>query len=842
MRAPIQYLQNAKAVLRVIPHRNVLNSSNARLWHVMHDLLAVSDHWRQRVRRSPGDGWTYRAKDDVWWAVTMRAEAEGDDTALAVEYYLALPEGYADVFDIKLRNHPQWSSCTLQAADAFPLPEQDADLYALKAARSDMFSLDYKRSEQTSPCRSILSVMREMEAGDSATLLFRFQTVSRSRWKDQAEYEWNKWAEGRVPQRAEFDPRRLARGAGRLAMAAGVQAFGMARQVLEAIEGSFFGNKEPLKGNEAELLGLLDPERAALLVNGDLSTPTKQKRNLPVFAAALHLVVGAPTAARRTMLAHSLASAFAELAGDNYLHPVELPAADLEPLRRLDVPLYSRAPVLLSVEEVGKLCQLPTAEVQREFEDALEANRRVEVEVPTPFMDDTGIYVGDTAIRDKRLPVYIPTANHDMLMTPRAVLGSPRMGKDMHVVNMVVEAYRHHKVGAVVLDVVDERNGHRGMADALRDHLPPEAVIDLNLGDTDHAIPVNLHGIVNTGNERVAADRLAKEVCAFLLTDQEQHRTKAYLRAAAKAVGGDLLGILLVLTCDGYREERLAEMQVKGMDTTTLEEYGRMGPQMQAAVYGPILVRLGDILDDEMLQPMFCQVPKPDANLRQWLADGKVVIYRVPTGILGEDTVRLLAHWITTTVFLTKLSMGAGGSPPCWFVLNEPHQYLSEGFTHACKRMLAEGPKYRLAPVFMVHNLRQLPQDFTEVLMSASLNWHLFKNSNAYVYDRLATYLAPTFDPATAMAATPAYHYIAVWLAPNGEYQTPFMVEAPPLVWKRYETQDHTFLTIRHSRQFGRPVDDVRAEIRRRQAEAAALAPVAAPATKQSQRPARVKS
>jgi hypothetical protein len=166
-------------------------------------------------------------------------------------------------------------------------------------------------------------------------------------------------------------------------------------------------------------------------------------------------------------------------------------------------------------------------------------------------------------------------------------------------------------------------------------------------------------------------------------------------------------------------------------------------------------------------------------------------------------------------VFLNKLALGGAGAPT-WFLLNEPHQYLSPGFVHFCKRMLAEGPKYRLAPMFLLHNLKQLPGDFVEVLMSGTLNWHVFKNTNAYVYERLEGYLAPTFTPAEAMQGTKRFHYIGVWLDENGEYQTPFVAQAPSLVWERHKTRANEWLTKRHSQQYGRPYAEVEAEIRQR--------------------------
>ena len=129
---------------------------------------------------------------------------------------------------------------------------------------------------------------------------------------------------------------------------------------------------------------------------------------------------------------------------------------------------------------------------------------------------------------------------------------------------------------------------------------------------------------------------------------------------------------------------------------------------------------------------------------------------------------------------------------------------------------MAEGPKYQIAPVFLFHNLKQLPNDFVDILLSSSLNWHIFKNTNDKVYERLEQYLQPTFEPQIAMRNTQRFHYIASCLDNKGEYQPPFMVKAPDLISKRYKTQDNSFLTKRHSRIYGRSIIEVNKEIQLR--------------------------
>jgi len=395
------------------------------------------------------------------------------------------------------------------------------------------------------------------------------------------------------------------------------------------------------------------------------------------------------------------------------------------------------------------------------------------------------------------------------------------MGKDQAAINLVVESKRKFGIGSVVLDVIDERKGHRGMGDAIRDHLPPEDVVDIDTGNFDYAVYFGLQGLSKSiGNMRIAAGRIASEIVNFLIADKDMdnYRTREYLRELAKATFGDIYAMKRFLTDAKYREYLLTELKKLGLSSTLLIDYHNMtGKQVgkQDQIAAPILVRLNELLSDEYLKPMFCQTPNMKFSFEQLMKEGKVVIIRIPNVKVSELATKTLMHWLTLVIFSTKMLMNGEGKPT-WLILNEPHQYLTSGFEHLAKRLLVEGPKKHIAPVFIIHNLKQLQSissGFVDILMSSSLSWHIFKNTNINVYKTLKEYLEPTFTPEVAMSGTKAFHYIASWLDNAGEYQEPFMMKAADMVERRYETLDNSFLTQRHIRMYGRPVKDILEEL-----------------------------
>lgn len=809
-------------VLRIVPHRTALNNNTRQLQTALHEVLSIRSvlfPWQHH-------GGLYvivRSRPRLWWITRLHAEEEGGETVRHIEFFAALPRDFVDVFKMKVANHPGWSKTIIKEVnpEQFALPDfEHTDIYRVSLKRHAIFSLGYDYAQQTTPIREFMAISDELRAGESVDVFICAEPMNRIKWKRIADYAWSVWNKGGVPYKPGVDIRMIGRSLATIIGSAVNMIYSLIQDTFMAIERAFF-HGEP-KDYDKNLFEVKDAEREELLVNGDLSHRTKRKRNLPVYKTAIRCLVHSPDDVRRHMLARSVAAAFDSLTEDNRLEPVKITIRakkeldDLRSWRTRDI-----HPSLLSVDEIGKLMQLPTADLQQEYKSAMKANRRVEVAIPKAFIEETGILAGTASIRGETQNIYIPTVDDDMLFVARAVVGSPRMGKDQHVINLVVEAKRKHGIGAVIPDVIDERNGHRGMADAIRDHLPPEDVLDFDLSDFDHPIQIGLHSIVqHIDNARIAADRIAEEVSEFLLgdEDEERYQTMLYLREAAKIAGGDLLGIKLMFTSQQYRD-RMRKEKSELFDFELWDQFERLSEKQQNQIYVPIMKRLGQ-LEGEVLKPMFFQAPNPKMDLYRWIDEGKVVIFRIPSSKMSERAVQTLTYWIVLNVFLIKLAQGGKTKARGTFlVLNEPHQYLSPGFVRFTERMLTEGPKYRIAPVLIFHHPQQFRKypGFIDVLMSSSINWHLFRNTNSSIYEKLMPYLSLTFEsPQKAFEATKRFQYIACWLNPNGEYEPPFVVDALPLVSKRYKTQQNGHLTIECTRKYGRRIDEVLDEIKQR--------------------------
>lgn len=825
---PIVFKKPTYAVVKIIPHQSVLNSSARRFQNALYELFSV------KGRRIALEGLhiAIKPKPDFWWMTKFYV----DDAGAHIEYYCAMPEEFVDSFKTKFRNHEQWrkSTISITSAAGFNFPdEENTDLYSLKYQRHNMFSLKHEYQQQTSPVRDLVGIIDELENGETVDIFIRSEPIPRKKWKKIADYANEQWDKGDMPYRAGFDPLRLFRdfAAGALSIFYGVKS--LFDDFLAAVEKSFFH-----KGGEGRIKKekppIINPDRAELLVNGDLSKETKNKRNLPVFNTSIRCAVHSKDAIKRSMLARSVANAFADLNGDNRLEMTKINIRGKAALNELrEWKIQEQAPNVMSVDELGKLEQLPTSDVQAEYEDALQANTRVEIELPKVFLHSDGILAGTATDRGTTYDIHVPTDNPNRLYTPRAFNGSPRMGKDQAIINFIVESYQKHGIGAIIPDFIDERGkddkGHwKGMANAIRDHIDQEDLIDLDFSNTAYSFYLGLQTIFrNVDDPRIAADLVSEYLCDFLLADgdEDKFQTSEFCREAAKATMGDLQDMKRIFKDQKFRKQKITELdELLDMDIwrdyDSLTDKGGLMSGRQGQYAAPVIRRIDQLANREYSKPMFCQSnPNSAGDLYRWVEEGKIVILRIkmPSGAAMPEPVKcIFAYWIVMLTFLIKLSLDGRGAGT-FLVLNEPHQYLSKGLVHFLKRILSEAPKYKLAPIFAFHHFAQFREHpgFVDMLLASSINWHIFKNTNSNVYKELMPYLQNTFeDTQTAFESTKAFQYIAVWLDANADYAPPFIVDALPMVGNRYKTVDNTECTELHIQTYGRPTNEVLTEIK----------------------------
>lgn len=788
-----RYKRNAIKVFRVIPHADIANN-NKRLWRAIYKMYEMYESPRSRLERD-GFKLTLREKDYFWFDVIFRQK----DGKKSVEFYVATSEYQADKLKRKIENK---MSATFSEAsvDDLRVPTDNTIVQEMHYLKHDVFSLNTNSSDVKTPIANILATVDELQYdGDIARLSICNEAENRNKWVKNAQWAYEKISNGKVPQRAKVNGKLITNYIKVFIASVINEINSLLTDIFQAFSNAFF--KSDKKYDNQAII------KKAYSIEDEIGTTRidRNKGNLPVFKTHIRVVAHSDDRLTRDSLSESLALSTQDLTETNELHGVKITGKKrkrvLDELNTLTLSKQTRLDPnvnLVSTDEMSKLAlMMPNKELQRKYADELNVKKRTEVTIPLALRNPEGIYVGQSENKDEKIDVYIPTDNPDSFYRGYTFIGGQGAGKDTAIINWVVECNTKLGTSFIIPDAIVEEG--RGMADKIRDALPPERIIDLNMNDDDYIPPMDLTEVVSALG-RNGASRFADEMIDFMQING-LNRSEKYLTDAAKASGGNLFAIKRIIEDEDFRADRIEQLMKDGNlrlanDLLAWGDNDKIANKCDA-----ILHRLNRFFGNERLYDIFAQSPLPDLDFRKWMAEGKVVILRVPNGRgLGENAVKTLVHWITLKAFMTRLLMTKEEQENgCFIVFNEPEQYESEGLTKLMGRIGTEGRKERLGSIYAFHHWNKLSPSLQENLQGGGVQQFLFMNDHSKTFD-LSRHRFEDTIPIEDAYKLPAHHAIISVRAAN-ELQPAFICKMAPPVECKY---DNSFLTLRHARMYGR--------------------------------------
>ncbi len=292
------------------------------------------------------------------------------------------------------------------------------------------------------------------------------------------------------------------------------------------------------------------------------------------------------------------------------------------------------------------------------------------------------------------------------------VLGGTGTGKSTLLANLVLQDVAAGR-GVVV---VDPAKGD--LVRELLERLPASAAGRLVLLDPDEQTAPPTLNMLEGADPDVATDHL---LATFrrVFASAWGPRTDDILRSACLTLlakgPATLVDVPRLLTKPGYRRHLTA-----GLGDELLAgfwgEYDRLTAGVQAQLVGPALSRLRAFL----LRPFVREVvgsTTSSFDLATDVLDGGILLARLPKGVLGDDTARLLGSFVVAKVWQAASQRARTGE-------------------HA--RTDAEARGYRLALTLAHHNLAQLPRELREALSANARSKVYFACSpeDAHVLER----------------------------------------------------------------------------------------------------------
>ncbi|GIN22640.1 hypothetical protein [Siminovitchia fordii] len=538
---------------------------------------------------------------------------------------------------------------------------------------------------------------------------------------------------------------------------------------------------------------------------------SKNKLSCPAFDSALRIVIKGESIGRAQMLARGTIMAFKQLNGDNELIETQIKKKKLKrwfskyvEQRRINVHFFRfKKRMLLTRKEIRNFIKLPERNLQIDFD--LGVSERNELKVDKLLTKKDGVLIGHTEEKGKNVDIRIPINNLDMFMQTNIAVGSPRMGKDTFFCNYLIESVNRINAGAFIPDVIDEKGNGRGMCDTIRDSLPTDKIIDLNLGDYFNPIYFGLEdvaGLIGDNGMNVIADNFVKVLDLEDTTDSQE-----LCSLIAKVCKCNIYKMYCCLKSKKYAKELYEEIKNED-ELLGLEFYHEFLNTKKDRAIATVRTRLKIILGNPHFKHMIAQEHNKEIDFERWIRERKVVLLRMKKMDIGDVGVKILMYLISMKIFWIKKIIQT--DDPTFIVYNEPHQYMSDGLQELNEAMMTESPKYRLGIFYLLHNPSQLPNKLWQIMTSSSINFYLFKNTNYKLYSDLKEQLKP-IEIDTAMK-TEKYESIFLPFI-DGVQLDPLFVKMLPPPNKRMEPYNNSHLTTEHSKQFGRCVKEVRKEI-----------------------------
>jgi hypothetical protein len=791
--------KNKMLTFQIIPHSNVTNN-NRRLWKAIYKMYEMYEGAGSRLERD-GFKFTYREKDRFWFDVLFKQE-EGQKK---IEFYVSTSEYQAIKLKRKIENKMQ---VTFKEAslDQLQVPVKNTIIQEMRYLNHDIFSLNTAANDNKTPIASIMNTVDELQYdGDFARLSICNEVENRMKWIKNAQWATEKLSKGIVPQRPTVNGKRVS-AAVRTGLGGLLNEINsLIMDTFEAVHNTFLKSNKKFEDKKVieKPFSLEDEIKSKTRTGASI-----EKINQPVFKSHIRVVAHSEDRLTRETISETLALSFGELAENNELHGIKIRIngrrhkAVIEELNTMQLTKkteYDPNVNLISCDEMSKLAlQMPPQEIQRRFEDALNVKRKVETEIPAALQDEEGIYLGEAELKDQKIKVYMPVSNPDELYRGYTFIGGQGNGKDTAIKNWVVESNLKHNIAAVIPEVIVEE-GERGMADGIRDALPPEKIIDIDLSDPEFVVPMDLTEVISKLG-RTGMSRFADEIIDFFGDLEGMARSKRYLKTAAKASSGSLYNIKRIIEDDTYRVQRIKELLSEGHERLANELVSWGSNEELGSKADSVLNRLDDFFGNDTLFDIFAQDPLKDVDFAKWMREGKVIIIRIPNRKLGELATKTLVHWVTLKTFMTRMLMGAEEKENgCFMVFNEPEQYATTGLVKLMGRIGTEGRKELFGSLYAFHHWNKLPQSLQENLIAGGVNQFLFANDHIRTFELAKHRLDPIFTIEDA-AKLERFHAINL-LRAGGKVQHAFMLKMAPPVKQEY---NNSFLTKRHNRMYGR--------------------------------------
>lgn len=428
-----------------------------------------------------------------------------------------------------------------------------------------------------------------------------------------------------------------------------------------------------------------------------LAAGARRKVSAPLFGVTVRFAVTARDSDRLNELMRSLLAPLGVFAGGggNELEPYH----DEEENDHLALDILTerrsqRFGMILNLEELAELVRFPATEFLPQLVPNEIRSRPAPAEAVRPSMLELGI----ARHRGQEVPVCLDS---DQRVRHLHLIGASGTGKSTLMRNLIRQDLENGE-GLALLDP------HGDLVDAVLAEVPAHRLDDVILLDpSDEEFPIGFN--ILSAHSELEKTLLASDLCSvfrrFSTSWGDQMTavlSNAILAFLESSEGGTLADLRRFLVEKPFRQEFLATVQ----DPEVVYFWEHDHTLLSGRPEGSVVTRLNSFLRPKPIRHMVSQ-KENKLDLAKVMDEGKVLLARIPQGLIGEENAHLLGSLLVSKIHqlvLGRQSREADARRPFWLYVDEFPHFM----TASMAAILSGARKYNLGLTLAHQDLRQL--------------------------------------------------------------------------------------------------------------------------------------
>lgn len=345
---------------------------------------------------------------------------------------------------------------------------------------------------------------------------------------------------------------------------------------------------------------------------------------------------------------------------------------------------------ILSTEELSTLYHLPNPDAVPNIVYVTSRKGEPPRDLPKEGDDELLSYFGITNFHNQNAKFGIFRKDRRRHLY---VVGKSGSGKSKLLELLMIADLKAGK-GLGVLDP------HGDLVDNILRYIPPERKNDVIIFDpTDTEFPIAFNPLEQVAPEyRVRVTLGFIEIFKKLFATNWSPRLEHVLRYTTLALldspNTTILSILKMLTDKNYRQKVVAKIQDSVVKNFWVNEFAGWSEKFDNEAITPLLNKVGQFVSTNLIRNIIGQ-PQNKINIRQVMDEGKILLMKVPKGILGEENAQLLGSLIITKIYQAAMSRAdtyEENRIDWYFYVDEFQNFATDTFDE----ILSEARKYKL--------------------------------------------------------------------------------------------------------------------------------------------------